>query len=624
LLRAGPLTVLYEAGDLRYLRLGEQEVLRRVYVAVRDRNWGTIPAQRTNEVIEADTNSFRITYDAEHCEGTIHFGWKAEICGEADGRITFTMTGMAHSTFLRNRIGFCILHPIRECAGARCQVEQADGTVIETRFPRAIAPANPLQDIQALAHEVSPGVWAELRFRGDLFEMEDQRNWIDASYKTFCTPLRLPFPVEIATGTSICQAAALTWRGLAAVPSSSPRSLTFVVEPRSVGRLPDLGLGLANSAAALQPWEIERLRKLHLAHLRIDLPLKEPGWETRLVKSSEAATAIGCTLEVALFLSNDAEADLKRLVRALRSWKLRVVRWLIYHEAEWSTTEPWVRLARTYLKEYNPRIPLVSGTNANFAELNRTRPPSTILDGVCYVAHPQEHAFDNRSLVENLEGLAATLQSARLFCGNLPLSVTPVTLRKRVNPYATGAPPVVGPGELPPRVDPRQMSLFGAGWTLGSLKALAENGAASATYYETTGWLGVMETEAGCPLPDRFPSIPKMVYPLYHVLADVGEFAGAEVLQAQSSTSLEVDGLVLRQSGVTRLLLANYTGEPQTVRLQGIRGAGRLVILEESNVLRAATSPETFRKETGTLLPCDPQGMDLCLGPYAVARLDGE
>ena len=37
------------------------------------------------------------------------------------------------------------------------------------------------------------------------------------------------------------------------------------------------------------------------------------------------------------------------------------------------------------------------------------------------------------------------------------------------------------------RVDPRQMSLFGAGWTVGTLKALAKPGVHSITYFETTG-----------------------------------------------------------------------------------------------------------------------------------------
>ena len=43
-LRAGPLTLLFEPdlAFLRYVRLGEREVLRGVYAAVRDRNWGTV------------------------------------------------------------------------------------------------------------------------------------------------------------------------------------------------------------------------------------------------------------------------------------------------------------------------------------------------------------------------------------------------------------------------------------------------------------------------------------------------------------------------------------------------------------------------------------------------------
>ncbi len=72
------------------------------------------------------------------------------------------------------------------------------------------------------------------------------------------------------------------------------------------------------------------------------------------------------------------------------------------------------------------------------------------------------------------------------------------------------------PGELPPQVDVRQMSLFGACWTAGSFKYLAEAGTQSITFYETTGWRGVMETEAGSPLPELFRSLPGTVFPMYH------------------------------------------------------------------------------------------------------------
>src|SRR5438093_1936667 len=97
-LRAGPLSLVWEEGDLRYVKLGEREILRRVYAAVRDRNWGTVPARLSNVRMEADPNTFRIDYDAEHQEGEIDFAWHGTITGDAQGTITFTMDGHARST----------------------------------------------------------------------------------------------------------------------------------------------------------------------------------------------------------------------------------------------------------------------------------------------------------------------------------------------------------------------------------------------------------------------------------------------------------------------------------------------------------------------------------------------
>ncbi|MGD9714860.1 MAG: hypothetical protein AB7V46_22785, partial [Thermomicrobiales bacterium] len=38
-LYAGPLSAVLEGGDLRYVRLGDVEIVRRLYIAIRDRNW---------------------------------------------------------------------------------------------------------------------------------------------------------------------------------------------------------------------------------------------------------------------------------------------------------------------------------------------------------------------------------------------------------------------------------------------------------------------------------------------------------------------------------------------------------------------------------------------------------
>jgi hypothetical protein len=171
-------------------------------------------------------------------------------------------------------------------------------------------------------------------------------------------------------------------------------------------------------------------------------------------------------------------------------------------------------------------------------------------------------------------------------------------------------------------VDVRQMSLFGAGWTLGSLKYLAESGAAYATLFETTGWLGVMERAAGAPLPDKFPSFAGGVYPLYHVLADVGDFAGGDVLTSRANEPLVVNSLALRKDGQTRVLLANYTEAPQTVTVQGLSGDVRVKTLDASSAPAALTDPAAYRAAAGEAVSVGPDGLTLTLPPYAIARVD--
>ena len=117
--------------------------------------------------------------------------------------------------FAATASGSAFLHP-PECAAMPCRIVQENGNVIEKPFPKQIAPApkqDPFLEIREMSYEFAPGRFADLHFDGDVFETEDQRNWSDGSFKTFCTPLRLPFPVEVAAGTKIEQHVRLQLRG---------------------------------------------------------------------------------------------------------------------------------------------------------------------------------------------------------------------------------------------------------------------------------------------------------------------------------------------------------------------------------------------------------------------------
>lgn len=226
-------------------------------------------------------------------------------------------------------------------------------------------------------------------------------------------------------------------------------------------------------------------------------------------------------------------------------------------------------------------------------------------------------------MVENLEAQTVTVLSARQFIGDVPLVISPVALKRRFNPLATAPEPEPGPGELPRPVDVRQMSLFGAAWTVGSLKYLAESGGVEdVTYYETTGWRGVMETESGSPLPDKFHSLPSAVFPLYHVLADLGEFAGGEVISTQSSDTLRVDGLAVRKDGRTRIIFANMTADPQQVTVRHVGDRAWVRCLDETNAEASMLSSEDFRAQKGKLLQTSAGALKLSLLPCAIIRID--
>ena len=617
-LRAGPLSMAFDPAwaTLRRIRLGDREVLRAIYAPVRDRNWDTVPPAVSNLQVERGDDSFRITFDAECKRHEVDFLWQGAVAGAADGTVAFTMKGVARSAFLRQRIGFCVLHPVAECAGQPCTIVRPDGTALHGRFPRHISPHQPFRDIRAVIHEVVPGLKARVLCEGDVFEMEDQRNWSDGSFKTYCTPLDLPRPVEVAAGAAIEQSVTLTLEGVASARKAGPLVLTLGDRP--TGQLPRLGLAAAGHAQPLSLRERARLKALNLSHLRVDLRLSERGWRQALIRAVDEAEAIGATLEAALLFSDAADEELRLLREEVDRYQPRIASWLLFPAAGGAAALPALAdLARRRLATEDRSVKFGGGTLGNFTELNRDRPSVEALDLVCYSVNPQVHTFDDASMAESLEGQAWTVRSAKQFIGPLQLAVTPVTLKPRAGRRPSE------PGELPPNVDPRQASLFCAAWTLGSLAALAEAGLDSATCFETTGWLGVMETEQGSPLPERFPSTPGAVFPVWHVFADAGEFAGAEVIPMASSDRLAAVGLALRKRGKTRVLLANLTDEPQQVAVRGVRGFLTLHSLDEGCLAQATRAPEAFRARAGRILNASGAEFTLDLPPYGLVRADG-
>jgi hypothetical protein len=569
-IRAGALTARIEAGALRTIQAGGIEAVRQVYAAVRDHNWSTIPGELTDIDLEQSDDGVRYAYTSTHRSGDVHFVWHGEIIGSSrDNTLTFIFDGEAKSDFRANRVGFCVLHP-GDIAGQPCTILHTDGASEEAGFPADIMPHQPFFDVRAITHETANGARVTVTMEGDTFETEDQRNWTDASFKTYCTPLALPYPRMIAAGTRIRQVVTIS----AVMPPDAPSvtsdddddaQVVMTVTGATVP-VPRIGLCVNADGAPITLSEAATLRTLRPAHLRLDLHPAAPDAHARYAQAASQARALDSGLLVALHLTDDADAELGRVADWTHEQDPPLDAWLIFKASSPGTPAALVNKARNVLSRF--QVPVGSGTNGYFTELNRHRPDASGLDFVAYSVNPQVHAFDNASLVETLQTQGDTVRSAAAFTGK-PVVVSPVTLHIRWNPNATSDDPPTPPGQLPRQVDTRQLSQFGAAWTLGSIKHLAEAGASAITYYELTGWLGVMERETGSPLPALFPSEPGQPYPLFDVLRSVNEFAGGTIRVMRSSAPLRAVGLVLERGGSMRIMLANFINDYVDVRIPG-------------------------------------------------------
>lgn len=623
-LRAGPLSMSFDPENLslRYIRLGSDEVLRAIYAAVRDRNWGTVPPQARNLHVSSDPDGFAISFDACCIQGEIDFIWHGTLVGRPDGSVHFAFDGEARSCFLRNRIGICVLHPIRECAGQWCEVEHAAGDIEQSRFPRLISPHQPFRDVRALSHTIARGIKATVRFEGDVFETEDQRNWTDASFKTYSTPLDLPFPVAVLPASRVRQKVTLSLSGgLAGSAAAEMSEAKIHIDWSRALPFPSLGLVRSPRQEPLGEPEVDRLCALQLGHLRIEVRFSDPAWKTELRIAMGEAMRVGASVQLALHLGAHAEAEVAALLQAVSAVQLRVSLWLVHEAGRKVTPAPLVALAQRLLAAYDPGIPVAAGTDAYFAEWNRNRPPVNLRALPCYSLNPQVHAFDLATLVENLGGQADTVLTAFESTG-LPVAVGPITLKPRFNPDATAATHEETPDALLFPVDPRQGSLFGAAWTLGSIAALGGTGRVqSLTFYELTGRLGIMETAKRSAVRDCFPSVPGGVFPVYHVFADLAGSKDMVPLPAPHGRPIAGLGCTspLRKR---RLLLANLSRDTCSLRVALGWPSAQIRTLDSDNLERAMREPEWFQGLSGTSAPLAEGWLDLSLPPFAIARAD--
>jgi hypothetical protein len=417
-----------------------------------------------------------------------------------------------------------------------------------------------MKNIRSLHWTIPGDVTATLHFEGDIFEMEDQRNWTDASFKTYSTPLERPFPAEIKEGDTISQRVILELsQDRPSGKRGAQQSCTLWFDPEHQGcAFPGIGLSRSGEQTKLTVPDAQRFAGAGLDHYRLELYLFRPGWQDELEAASEESAEMKLPLELALYVSSGYNEEINEFLKKYRVFRPAVCRVMVFTEKH-VHNEVITGSLLPLLKKKLGDVAAGTGTDANFAELNRNRLDTQNLDFITFAVCPQIHAVDHETLFENLEAQAEAVRSARLLAQGKDIRIAAVTLKKRFNVVAT-VPETVSTGlQLPPQVDTRQVSLLCSAWTLGSIKYLGEQGVCSISFYETTGRRGVMHGDYNPLTPNLFHAGRDDLYPVWFLFRELLRYKGWTIIPSESYDPLVFISLVLRKEDNYLLALANVT-----------------------------------------------------------------
>ncbi|TIQ75482.1 MAG: hypothetical protein E5X64_38360, partial [Mesorhizobium sp.] len=182
-------------------------------------------------------------------------------------------------------------------------------------------PWQPFKDLRAITHEVRPGVTAECRMEGDVFEMEDQRNWSDASYKTYVRPLALRWPYVLPAGETLRQTISLRISGDVKAPAAATAAEHVRVELGEAGPgLPDIGVIIYPDEVEVALANLPTLSALGPQQLTFHYdPTRGHGLEAlQSYARLAAACPVETTLECVVSCVGDLDAELSGVADAVR------------------------------------------------------------------------------------------------------------------------------------------------------------------------------------------------------------------------------------------------------------------------------------------------------------------
>jgi hypothetical protein len=594
-LRAGPLDLAMRGARIWHVRLDDVEIWHGAAFLFRDPDWGTPEpiVERIESTISEATFLIR-------CIGRFPTSpvvdFRFDLEGTRSGCVRFSGEAVPRADIQANRLGICVMHPLA-AAGAPIEVEHTDGRSSRSTFPTLIPPWPPFMLIRAIRHEYAAGCWARCEFAGDSFELEDQRNNSDASFKIYSRSNLMPRPYWLRAGVPIRQSVELrleaSWTR---TPSRRHAPAVAVRVGDEVQDLPKIGVEISPCDVEADQATRAALRAMRPAQLHLALETVAEAVEWKRI--NELLGIAGARLRLDLTVGDVAQAD--EVLEALRG-ELRDADLMPASIAVFPSEQRCLQAARRVF----PASLIGGGTPHFFVQLNRFESLGTV-DFLTFTTSPIVHGADDESVMLSLQSLPSMVETLSARYPDVPVRIGPSSIATRKSPLGS-QPETDGMHRIAlARQDPRCRGLYGAAWSLGYVAQLAIAGVDAITLMSLSGASGVLGPADG-------DAVRR--YPAYFVLERLQ--APARRCSVSVSEPSRIAAVALRRKVNRELLLANLTGDVVDVQLDGWAGPYDASIMDGQAWATVFSVPDAWNASRRRA-----QNSSLRLEPYAVASLE--
>lgn len=459
------------AHSLRWLRAGGVEWIRMIGIVIRDRAWRTMLPTTESGGLRKSTRGISLQGSTPVGPGRVD--WQLDMKPRDDG-VDVEAIMRPVGNVLTNRTGLVVLLPTAVHAGAKFVVAHRAGRTSRGTLPVTIAPHQPMLDVADLRIAGQRGSLLHLAFDGDVFEMEDQRNWLDPTFKLYSRALARPVPYRLREEVEVRHTLRISLSG----PIEPVRARPLAMR---AGKVPRLGVALTEARPRVTRPLLQQLQAMQPAFVHF----RARGSGRGIAAARGVASALGADFHLECF------GDRLTLVAAATEAQPETI---ALHGMAPAAREAMLRTIRPGA--------VVAGTFSDFVMVNRNREFGSATR-IAFSLCPTVHGRDDRTLVESLASLDLVFAQARRLAGKRAVDAGPASLLRRLKPR-TGQPATLprNADGTPFDVDARQGGAIAAAWLACAIAIAARQRLASFCAFEATGARGLLGAPEPFPLPE--------------------------------------------------------------------------------------------------------------------------